>query len=267
MDVRLIQVAVSDEEPAAARLDRVCALVAAQAGADLVVLPELWTVGAWALQSWTDAAEPVGGPFTLALADAARAAGCLLHAGSFLEATGHGPQGPTGHGQRGRANTSLLISAAGEVLATYRKMHRFGFDAGEPALIDAGTALVVTSTEAGALGLATCYDLRFPELFRGLLDAGAELFAVPAAWPAARIEAWTVLGRARAIENQCFVLACNAAGSSAGVALGGRSQVVHPSGQVLGVAGEDEAVLRVEIDLVELARTRKVFPVLRDRVL
>ena len=80
------------------------------------------------------------------------------------------------------------------------------------------------------IGLSTCYDLRFPELYRQQLDAGAEVFVVPAAWPAARVAHWTLLGRARAVEDQAFVVQCNTAGTHAGTEMGGRSQVVAPDG-------------------------------------
>src|SRR5699024_3678305 len=103
--------------------------------------------------------------------------------------------------------------------ARYRKMHRFGFGNGEPRLMEAGEDIVALDLPAPAdglkVGLSTCYDLRFPELYRAQLDAGAELFVIPAAWPAARIEAWRLLLRARAIEDQCFVLGCNTAGNHA----------------------------------------------------
>jgi predicted amidohydrolase len=114
-------------------------------------------------------------------------------------------------------------------------------------------------------GLSTCYDLRFPELYRAQLDVGATLFVIPAAWPAARLKHWTLLARARAIENQCVVVACNTAGAHAGVQMGGHSQIVLPTGDVLAAAGSDEQVLSVEVDMSVVANYRTSFPVLRDR--
>src|SRR5699024_4321921 len=109
------------------------------------------------------------------------------------EAPGDEP-GPEG---RGLWNTSVLLDASGQRLARYRKMHRFGFGNGEPRLMEAGEDIVALDLPAPAdglkVGLSTCYDLRFPELYRAQLDAGAELFVIPAAWPAARIEAWRLL--------------------------------------------------------------------------
>jgi predicted amidohydrolase len=163
----------------------------------------------------------------------------------------------------------VLLDGGGAVLATYRKVHRFGFGAGEPVLLQPGEHLVTAALEVdGAsttVGLATCYDLRFPEMFRGLLDAGAELVLVPAAWPARRVAHWTLLARARAIENQQVVVAVNTVGTHAGHEMGGYSQVVGPMGEVVGEAGTDEQVLVVDVDMTTVATARQSFPVLDDR--
>lgn len=173
MRASLIQLAVSDAEPPAERRARAAALVRAQQGADLVVLPELWPLGGFAYDLWSDGAETLDGPTSDAMAAAARAAGVWLHAGSIVE---RDPDGPI-------YNTSLLFAPDGELVHTYRKIHRFGFDSGEAVVMGAGQEIVTAPTEFATLGLATCYDLRFPELFRALLDAGAQLLVVPAAWP------------------------------------------------------------------------------------
>ena len=116
------------------------------------------------------------------------------------------------------------------------------------------------------VGLSTCYDLRFPELYRQQVLAGAEMFLVPAAWPAARVAHWTLLGRARAIENQCVVVQCNTAGTHAGYQMGGHSQVVSASGEVLAEAsGNDQQVLSLDVDLAATTAYREAFPVLDDR--
>ena len=136
-------------------------------------------------------------------------------------------------------------------------------------LLEAGEEVVVATAELAGrptgLGLATCYDLRFPELFRLLLDGGAEVVLIPAAWPAARVEAWTLLGRARAIEDQVVVVQCNTGGAHSGVTMGGRSQVVDATGAVLAQAGDREEVLVVDVDLDAIDAVRKSFPVLADR--
>lgn len=117
------------------------------------------------------------------------------------------------------------------------------------------------------LGLATCYDLRFPELFRGLVDAGATTMVVSAGWPARRREHWTLLSRARAVEDQAYVLACATAGTHAGVEQSGHSLVVDPWGEVLAEAGPGETVLTVDLDPAKVAETRDQFPALKDRTL
>ncbi|MGW5063411.1 carbon-nitrogen family hydrolase [Streptomyces sp. NPDC004096] len=262
--------AYGDGEPVAERVERVADLVRQQNGADLVVLPELWAHGGFAYPSWKERAETVDGPVVQALSAAAKEIGANVHAGSIVARTAT-QSAVTVVEERGMWNTSVLLAPDGSTLGTYRKIHRFGFGEGEPALLDAGnevvTAPVVGQDQAASvtLGLATCYDLRFPELFRQLLDAGSEMFVVPAAWPAGRVEHWKLLGRARAVENQCFVVQCNTAGTHSGVTMGGHSQIVSPSGEVLAEAGADEECIRADVDLAELTSYRAAFPALTDR--
>jgi predicted amidohydrolase len=266
MRIAVVQLSYGDEESFDARVDRVAGLVAGLAGHDLVLLPELWGATGFDYTRWEDAAQPLDGPWAAAMADAARAAATTLHAGSFVERLPEpGPDGNT------LANTSLVLSSAGERLATYRKVHRFGFGSGEPKLMEAGDEVVVLDLPDGAggavrTGLSTCYDLRFPELYRRQQEAGAELFLVPAAWPAARVAHWTLLGRARAVENQCVVVQANTGGTHAGHEMGGHSQLVAATGEVLVEAAHtDEAVLSVDVDLTTTAAYREGFPVLADR--
>lgn len=266
--VTLVQLGYADGEPVLERTARVadlvrsaCAVPAPSAVPHLVVLPELWAPTGFGYVDWEERAEAAHGPVASTMGSVARECGVMLHAGSIVERLdAPGPEG------KRLANTSLVFGPDGMLVARYRKIHRFGFGAGEPRLMEAGSDLVTMALPSShRAGLSTCYDLRFPELYRGLLDAGAELFVVPAAWPRPRVEAWSLLGRARAIENQCFLLACNTAGTHAGVTMGGRSQVVGPMGEVLAEAGDGEAVLQVEIDLDEVASARERFPVLADR--
>ena len=259
----MVQVAYGDDEGVADRVARVAALVREQRGADLVVLPELWAPTGFGYRQWEAAAEPVDGPTVQAIAAAAKEIGATVHAGSIIEQAA--PGAAAGEEGRGRWNTSVVVGPDGSILATYRKIHRFGFSAGEPALIEAGKEVVTLDVGGVRLGLATCYDLRFPELFRRLLDAGARTVLVPAAWPAPRVEHWRVLGRARAIENQSFVVQCNTGGTHARARMGGHSQVVAPSGEVLAEAGEGEEVLVVDLDDGVVEQYRSEFPVLADR--
>ncbi|QUC55376.1 carbon-nitrogen family hydrolase [Streptomyces sp. A2-16] len=257
MRASLIQIAVEEGESVESRRLRMASLVRDQAGSDLVVLPELWTTGAFAFEEFGSAAEPLRGPTHEVMAKAASDAGAWLHAGSIPE---RAPDGTL-------YNTSLVFSPTGESVATYRKIHRFGFDKGEAVLMGRGEELVTVRLPDTTLGVATCYDLRFPELFRGLVDAGAETLVIPAGWPERRRAHWTLLARARAVENQAFVLACGTAGTHAGVPQAGHSIVVDPWGEVLAEAGAGEEVLTVEFDPGKVAVTREQFPALKDRVL
>jgi predicted amidohydrolase len=302
MRVAVVQVAYGDEEPMQDRVERVAQMVRDQRGHDLVVLPELWAPGGFAYRQWAERAQPVDGPIGKAMSAAARDAGVMLHAGSIVERPADGETGPEG---RGLWNTSLVYAADGSLAAAYRKIHRFGFGAGEPKLLDAGedvalvdlpggaraglstcydlrfpelyrrqlaagaTVFVVTWPMSGAapavLGLATCYDLRFPELFRSLVDLGASAYLVPSGWPAQRVAHWSALLRARAIENQAWVLGCNTAGTHNGVTMAGRSAIVDPLGEVVAEAGEGEQVLTATIDPAAAQRWRAKFPALGDR--
>ncbi|MEU3580807.1 carbon-nitrogen family hydrolase [Streptomyces globisporus] len=254
MRASLIQIAVDPDESVEARRVRAASLVVAQRGADLVVLPELWPVGAFAYTAFEAEAEPLEGPTHEAMAKAAAEAGVWLHAGSFVE-----------RADGTLYNTSLVFSPEGERTAAYRKIHRFGFDQGEAVMMGAGEELVTVALPDTTLGLATCYDLRFPEQFRGLVDAGAETLVVAAGWPERRRSHWTLLAQARAVENQAYVLAVGTAGTHGDIQQAGHSIVVDPWGEVLAQAGADEEVLTVELDADKVRATREQFPALKDR--
>jgi predicted amidohydrolase len=254
--VALVQIDVDDREAPADRVERVAELVQTLDDVDLVVLPELWHVGAFDLDAARTYAEPIDGPSVRRMREAARIAGVWLHAGSFSELE---------HGRR--HNTSVVLDPSGEIVATYRKIHLFGWEDGEPSVMTAGESPVLLPTPLGPTGLATCYDLRFPELFRRLTDSGAESFLIASGWPMARIAHWSVLTRARAIEDQAWVIACNLAGTHAGVTMGGASVVVDPTGVVVAEAGVGEEVLVAEVDPHAARDWRRSFPALTDRVL
>ena len=237
--------------PLAPVLDQIRRVAAA--GAQFVVLPELWRTGPFELETTIDLAEPLHGQTATAMSNVAREWSIWLHAGSILESTADGVY-----------NTSLLFSPTGALAARYRKRHLFGFNGGEAAFVQAGDEIVVVDTPLGPTGLATCYDLRFPEHFRALTDAGAQAVVLTSGWPAVRIGHWDVLTRARAIENQVWLLGANAAGSSGTVRLGGHSCVVDPWGEAM-VAPDDAAVLTAQLDADAVTVTRADFPVLADR--
>ena len=249
MRVALVQTEVDGRTPLA---ERVAAVTGQVAGlrADLVLLPELWATGYFAFDDYAATAEPLDGPIVQALSAAAKAASVTLYGGSIVERDGDRI-----------FNTSLLFGPDGTLLHTYRKVHLFGYGSREQELLTPGS----TVDGHGTMALSTCYDLRFPELFRAQVDAGSQLFLVAAAWPAARLAHWQLLLRSRALENQSYLLACNAAGHQGTVALAGRSAVVDPWGQVLAEAGDSAEVLTVEIDPELPGRARAEFPALADR--
>jgi predicted amidohydrolase len=253
--VALVQVASPAAESVAARRHRVSQMVVDAAGADLVILPELWAPGYFAFDRYQELAEPLHGDTVAAGGDWARRLQCFLHLGTVLERTRHG----TLH------KTAVLIDPAGNIVHTYRKIHVFGYRSREAELLSPGAAISVADTALGPIAATTCYDLRFPELWRALVDAGAQTVVVPAAWPAARRAHWRLFTSCRAIEEQIVVCACNAVGVQGTTVLGGYSRVIDPWGRVLAEAGDDEGITSCEVDLDVVADTRTEFPVLRDR--
>ena len=246
----------------AANLARAEALVreAAARGARLVVLPEVF---AWRGPRAEEAvvAEPIPGPTTERLAALARELAIHLAAGSLLEKT---------PGERRAYNTCCLFDARGALVAGYRKLHLFDVDlpgrvsVRESATRAPGDDVVAVPTELGTLGLSVCYDLRFPELYRRLVRGGAEVLLVPSAFTFPTGAAhWEVLCRARAIENQCYLVAPDQTGTSPhGFADYGESLIVDPWGRVLARASEGEGVVTAEIDRAYLARVRRELPCL-----
>ncbi len=164
---------------------------------------------------------------------------------------------------RDRRNEAVLFDAQGREVARYAKMHPFKF-AGEAAV--PGTEAVVVDCGAFKLAPTVCYDLRFPELFRAGVKRGANLFAVIANWPTSRLDHWLTLLKARAIENQSYVIGVNRCGVDPGNVYPGRTQIISPRGEVLADAGDGEGVMQAELDLPELRAYRETFPALQDVV-
>jgi len=239
---------------------------AAEEDAELVVLPELFSaLGDRA--TFLANAEPLHGPTLAWAAERAVDGGIWLVAGSFVEDLGDGRL----------ANTSCLVAPTGELAAAYRKVHLFdvtvpGAELQESATFTAGTDLVTAdvTTRTGediTLGLSTCYDIRFPELYRILTLRGARILVVPAAFTAATGPAhWEVLLRARAIENQCYVVAAGQTGETdARRRWHGHSMIVDPWGRVLADAGTEPGIIAVDADLGELEHVRALLPSLANR--
>jgi deaminated glutathione amidase len=236
---------------------------AAADGARLVVLPEKWSV----LGRGSDlraGAEPLDGPAITWARDAARDLGIDLVAGSVSERV---------DGEDKLRNTSLHIGPDGEIKATYRKMHMFDVEVEGTVYRESeheapGDDVVVSPTADGVeLGLTVCYDIRFPELYRILAVRGARVITIPAAFtvPTTR-DHWEVLVRARAIEDQCFVIAANQVGTHVeGLASGGRSMIVDPWGLVLAQAADAQTVITADLDLDAQAAIRTRLPSLANR--
>ncbi|MBA3809876.1 MAG: carbon-nitrogen hydrolase family protein [Solirubrobacterales bacterium] len=236
---------------------------AAADGASLIVLPEKWTAMG-SEQELRAAAEPLDGE-TLAWArELARELAVDLIAGSILECL---PD------QEKLANTSVHVDPQGEIRAVYRKVHMFDVEVGghvyrESELEQAGDEIVLSRAAGGEeLGLSICYDLRFPELYRILAVLGARILLVPAAFTLATTrDHWEVLLRARAIENQAFVIAANQFGRHpAGQESGGRSMIVDPWGVVLAQAPDGVGHILAELDLDRQLQTRTSLPSLANR--
>ncbi|MDQ6835599.1 MAG: carbon-nitrogen hydrolase family protein [Actinomycetota bacterium] len=236
---------------------------AASLGAQLICLPEKWTVLGTA-DDLRAGAQPLDGPAINWARGVARELGLELVAGSIVERV---------PGQERNANTSVHIGPDGELKAVYRKLHLFdvevdGTTYAESDTEQAGSEIVVSAVGDGVgLGLSICYDLRFPELFRILALRGARLIVVPSAFtlPTTR-DHWEVLVRARAIENQCFVIAPNQIGRHpGGFRSGGRSLIVDPWGLVLAMATDAETVIVADLDLDQVAEVRRRIPALAHR--
>lgn len=163
---------------------------------------------------------------------------------------------------RGR-NIAIVSGPQGQVLTTYEKIHPFSY-AGEHRYYKAGEQVVWFDCMGATISPLICYDLRFPEVFRLAVRGGTEVFVVIANWPTSRVSHWLALLAARAIENQAYVIGCNRCGSDPHVTYPGRSVIVDPQGNVQADAGENEIVLRHQLDLEKLRAYRKSFPALQD---
>ena len=250
-----------------ANLSRIEALTreAAADGATLVVLPECFAYlgpeeGKYAI------AEPLpdGGPILRRMSQLARSTQVELVLGGFHEQT------PT---PRKLSNAAIHLNEQGAIRAIYRKIHLFDVDLSdgtkleESATVQAGSEVVATDTRAGRLGLSVCYDVRFPELYRKLVDQGAQLLTVPAAFTLTTgKDHWHILLRARAIEAQCYVIAAAQTGLHHGTRRSyGHALIADPWGTIVAECGEGEGYALASIDLAYLENVRRTLPSLRHR--
>jgi predicted amidohydrolase len=246
------------------RAEALCREAAAD-GALLLVLPECFAYlgpedGKFAIAE----ALPTGGPILKRMAELARDTHCELVLGGFYEKTDQ---------PRKVRNACVHLGEDGAVKAIYRKIHLFDVDLAdgtklqESASVEAGSEVVVTDTRAGKLGLSVCYDVRFPELYRKLVDLGATLLTVPAAFTLTTgKDHWHILLRARAIESQCYVIAAAQTGLHFGTRRSyGHALICDPWGTVVAECGEGEGYALASIDAALIERTRTTLPSLRHR--
>ncbi|MER7129226.1 carbon-nitrogen hydrolase family protein [Streptosporangium saharense] len=257
--IALCQIPVSEDPVANLSRAREALRAAAEDGAELAVLPEA-TLTRYGRRI-TGLAEPLDGPFVTGLAETAKETGLAVVAGVF----------ETGEPGQGRVhNTAVALDGTGTLVAAYRKIHLFdSFGAKESELVVPGEEPVVVELAGLRVGLVTCYDIRFPELFRALVDRGADLFAVIAAWGSGPMkeEHWATLVRARAIENTTWVAAVGQAPNpEAADGFGiGRSMLVDPMGVVHTDLGPTPAVRTCVLDPQITIATRNALPCLEHR--
>ena len=266
MKISVIQVNISrDKQDNLRKIVELTKAAVREDRPDMVILPEMTAFMAADPEALRDSAEAVDGPFARALAELAARLGIFLHAGSIIESRGDR-----------RYNSSFLFGRDGALLGRYSKVHRFdvtlpnGITICESAMWDRGNDILVVDIDGVKLGFAICYDLRFGELFRKLVDAGATLIVLPSAFTfQTGSDHWEVLVRARAIETQCYVAAPGQWGGHDGGKgqTWGHSMIVDPWGVVVAQASNKDgyATARIDMDYLEGVRTR--LPVQSHRVL
>jgi predicted amidohydrolase len=266
MGLNVAAVQLSSGTDVANNLDEASRLVneAAERGAQYVQLPEYFNYHG-PFSGFASAAETIPGPTTSRMAAIAKSRSLTLHLGSLLESSSVAGQ---------FYNTSVVIDPSGEIVATYRKIHLFDVNVPgaivqrESEFVTAGDEIVVTPRNEYVLGLSICFDLRFPELYRSLALAGADVIAIPSAFNAVTgLAHWEPLVRARAIENHAFVVAATQVGvTDRGIATYGHALIVDPWGEVMAEAMSDETeIISAQLDLSEVARRRAQIAVMDFR--
>jgi predicted amidohydrolase len=261
LSVALVQLDARDDVDANIAAAVGLAEDAARGGARFVALPEYLQYRG-SDDGFRASARPIPGPHTKPFSDVARRHGAWILVGSTAEVSPD-PERPF--------NTSALIAPDGSVAAVYRKVHLFDVEvvAGpvdtESARVTAGDRLVMADVDGAIVGLSICYDLRFPELYRALALAGAQILTVPSAFTARTgRDHWEVLLRARAIENAAYVLAPSQIGGPPGQAAYGHSVVIDPWGTVVAQAPDVVGIVRAELDLGRVVSIRRQIPVLTN---
>ena len=274
MKIRLAQVTTSRDPKENLDIVRDAVRSAADAGARLCVLPEA-TMRRFG-GSIVDVAEPLDGPWATAVRAAADEAGITVVAGMFTPAADQGADESDESSAAERVRNTLLITGGG-VEASYDKIHLFdAFGFAESDTVAPGSDPVVVDVDGVGVGFATCYDIRFPGLFQTLADRGAQLIVVPASWGRGpgKVDQWTLLARARALDSTTFVAACGQADPAAsGIEITGtapvgigHSMVVSPTGEILDELTDAPGELTIDLDVTDLEAVRRNLPVLANRV-
>lgn len=255
MKVSVIQLDIADGAPELNR-ERVRQLVEKAAGSkpDTILLPEMWTT-AYELDRLEQLCDRDGKPTLDLICELSARYGVNIIAGSFAD------MGKDG----GIRNTSYVVDRKGKVIARYEKIHLFKL-MGEHTSLKAGGKHCTFEMDGVRCGLIICYDLRFPELIRTLALEGIKVLFVPAEWPAKRLMHWITLLKARAIENQIYVVAANRAGKSESDVFAGGSAIIDPWGEILAEAGFREQLLNAGLELGKVDEIRSNMNILSDRV-
>lgn len=255
MKISSIQLAMADR-PKKENIEHALKLLDQAPQSDLILLPEIWPCGFLSFDRYRSESEAVDGPTVNLFSEKALERKCHILMGSIVESEGENLY-----------NTCILLDPQGNVVARYRKIHLFSYQSQENKILTAGKEISVTDTPWGASGFSTCYDLRFPELYRQMVAKGAEFFLIPSAWPQLRLEAWRLFNRARAHENLAYLISCNCAGMNQGKEYAGHSMIVDPLGRIVAEGGSGEEIVCAEIDPAIVNSIRAEYGFLNDRVL
>ncbi|MGE4282860.1 MAG: carbon-nitrogen family hydrolase [Clostridia bacterium] len=254
MRVSAIQFRLDAEESKQASIERMAEKIDSCCGSDLIVLPETWATGYYSFDKYYSDCETENGEITHFLCEKAKKLNAYISGGSIIEE------------DNGKLyNTMMFISPEGKVIEKYRKIHLLGFDSRESEILSPGNKCVTVKTEFGVFGLAICYDLRFPELFRSLLDNNVDFIIISSAWAFPRIDHWRLLCQCRAIENVCYVIACNVVGTENGKNYFGHSAIINPWGVPIAAGSYDEEIITTDIFKEDIVRIRKNFTPINDR--
>lgn len=244
-------VAFGDPE---ANIEKVCELltVAGKDRPDIIVLPELWSTG-YDLGRLDKIADSGGFVTTKFLKSAAKELKAHIVGGSVAKKT-----------NKGIYNTMITVNKEGEIAGEYSKLHLFRL-MDEHHFLQPGKTDGMFELDGETCAGFICYDIRFPEWIRAHTTKEAKAIFVVAEWPLARVDHWRSLLIARAIENQCYVIACNRSGADPKNAFAGHSMIIDPWGEILAEAGENEEIITAEIDLEKVEEVRKRIPIFEDR--